>query len=455
MLPVMTTLIWRLSVLAVTVILTVGPGVAAGDDAAGRTPVLASAETLQEMRASAHSPALPFVFAPQVVHRKGKTHFSMRMSAKLPTRAFVLAEPARVVVEIPDVEFRFVDSGKDKSSGLVRGFRYGRFSQNRSRIVFDVTGAVKIERAGVRAVPIATDTRGEEEGEGEALYTLVLSPTDRVSFEKAAALAAAQQRAPRVHHARLNDATLSGKSSSYNEEADAVSHARQPVIVLDPGHGGIDGGTTGRAGTREKVVVLAFAKSLRQYLQTHGQFQVLLTREDDRFVSLPDRLQFAKDAKADLFISIHADAFNENSVRGTTVYTLSKKASDRYAAAYAQKENAADLVAGLSTADMPATVASILDELMLRETKAFSILLARQLISNIKKVTQVRKYPHKRANFFVLSAPDIPSVLIELGYMSNARDEQRLRSLQWRDKVAQTIATAIQGYFSKPVAQEP
>ncbi len=421
----------RIGTIALASVLVSGPASVSGAERA-RATELSLQPTLAEPAGIA--------FEPRFSIEGAKTRFSMRVSEKMVPEAFVLADPNRVVIEIPDVTFDFAPVSQDALPGLITAFRHGRFSPGRARIVFAIAAPVRIENSHVRV-----------HRNGGFSYSLLLSPSDAASFKAAAGQAALRQSASRTPW-RDDHGGEAGRGTPGRNLQDAAHPPHRPVIVLDPGHGGIDGGTTGRLGTREKDVVLAFAHALKRHLSDGGRFDIRMTRTDDRFVSLPQRLQFARAAEAALFISFHADAFNENSVRGTTIYTGSRRATDRQAAAYAEKENRADLVAGLSVSDMPKTVVSILDDLMMRETKAFSTLLARKLIKNIRKITKVRKYPHKRANFFVLSAPGIPSVLIELGYMSNRRDEERLQSIAWRDKVAAGMSAAIHGYFNKHTA---
>ena len=213
------------------------------------------------------------------------------------------------------------------------------------------------------------------------------------------------------------------------------------VIIIDPGHGGVDPGAIGRKGTAEKHVVFRFSKVLRDRLNATGRYTVRMTRTGDTFVRLKDRVKFARRNKGDLFIAVHADAIrrNRNRVRGATVYTLSERASDKEAAALAARENKADLIAGVALPTESDEVTGILIDLAQRETNNLSVTLARRTVASLRKVTRVTKKPHRFAGFRVLKAPDIPSILLELGYISSRQDERLLLSTKWRRKVADAM----------------
>jgi len=234
----------------------------------------------------------------------------------------------------------------------------------------------------------------------------------------------------------------------------AASGDARSLVVLDPGHGGIDTGTKGPNGETEKDIVLKVAERLRQRIEKAGKYRVLMTRTDDTFVPLADRVRFARNASAALFVSIHADALprREGDAQGASVYTLSDTASDSEAAQLAEQENRADIIAGVNLKTEPEDVAGILLDLAERETKGFSLQFARKVLADLKNVTRLHKEPLKSAGFRVLRAPDIPSVLIELGYVSNHADLQSLLSDAWQNRTADMIAQAIDSYFTTHVA---
>ena len=231
----------------------------------------------------------------------------------------------------------------------------------------------------------------------------------------------------------------------------------RPLIVLDPGHGGIDTGARAPTGQMEKEIVLDFAKRLASRLEQAGLYRVLLTRSDDTYVPLDERVRMARKAGAALFVSIHADSLprNEGDAQGATVYTLSRKASDTQAAQLADTENRADVIAGVDLKTEPDDVAGILLDLARRETKTFSLQFAHDVVNDLRGAARLHKEPIKSAGFRVLLAPDVPSVLVELGYVSDRDDLKSLMSDAWRDKTADSIAKAIETYFSAHVAATP
>jgi N-acetylmuramoyl-L-alanine amidase len=223
-------------------------------------------------------------------------------------------------------------------------------------------------------------------------------------------------------------------------------------VVIDPGHGGIDPGAIGVSKTREKDVVLAFGLKLKRILEESGAVDVVMTRSDDRFLSLKERVQVARDNKADLFIAIHADIVRGQAARGATIYTLSEKASDAEAEALAHKENRADIIAGIDLEAENEDVTDILIELTQRESKIHSLVFAKKAVASMKTVTTFTGKPMRSAGFVVLKAPDVPSVLVELGYLSSREDERQLTSPAWQEKVAAAMARAVESYFAQQLA---
>jgi N-acetylmuramoyl-L-alanine amidase len=228
----------------------------------------------------------------------------------------------------------------------------------------------------------------------------------------------------------------------------------RPIIVLDPGHGGIDNGAVAPSGKMEKDIVLEFTTVLRDALERSGKYRVVMTRTDDTFIPLVDRIRMARIRQAALFISVHADAIKkgEGEAQGATVYTLSETASDAEAARLAESENRADVIAGIDMSHEPGDVADILIDLAQRETKAFSLHFAKMLVADMRKVARMHKNPMKSAGFRVLKAPDVPAVLIELGYVSSKDDLKQLTSSAWQAKTAIAIGAAIDGFFSTRMA---
>jgi len=220
------------------------------------------------------------------------------------------------------------------------------------------------------------------------------------------------------------------------------------IIFIDPGHGGVDPGTIGASGTYEKHITLAMARQLKSELNKIGRFQALLTRNRDIFVPLRDRVARARDAGADLFISIHADATKNRKTRGLSVYTLSELASDRETAALAEKENKADLIAGINFSEETPEISNILIDLTRRLSMNESAKFAIGLVRQLRHQTKVLRNTHRFAGFAVLKAPDVPSVLVELGFLSNRKDEKALKDKKFRAKLAKGMVRAVIGYFS-------
>ncbi|MFZ0348960.1 MAG: N-acetylmuramoyl-L-alanine amidase [Pseudolabrys sp.] len=359
-----------------------------------------------------------------------QTRFVVDLSRKIDITAFMLADPYRVVVDLPRTTFKLPANTGVQARGLVKAFRYGLIMQGGSRIVLDTKAPVRLEKSFVI-----------DAAEGQpARLVLDLVATDRASFMRNITLTnrSAQQSAS----ARPSDAPP-------KVEGDA-----RPLIVIDPGHGGIDNGAKGTGGELEKDVVLAFALTLREKLEAQGKYRVAMTRSEDEFIALGERVRFARSRNAALFVSVHADALpkREGLAEGATVYTLSENASDAEAARLAETENKADVIAGVDLTAEPDDVANILVDLAQRETKTFSMQFARTVVEELKSAARLHKHPLKSAGFKVLLAPDVPSVLVELGYMSTKDDLKQLTSANWRARTAQALAQAVDAYFTPRVA---
>ncbi|MGE5365920.1 MAG: N-acetylmuramoyl-L-alanine amidase [Betaproteobacteria bacterium] len=357
-----------------------------------------------------------------------QSRFVVDLSRKVDLHVFTLADPYRVVVDIPQITFRLPPKAGETGRGLIKAFRFGLVMPGGSRVVLDLIKPARVDKAFV-----VDPTDG-----APARLVLDLVATDRETFLRNIAL---DQRYART------------QAPPAREQQSSSGDAR-PLIVLDPGHGGIDTGTKGPNGQMEKDIVLDFAKRLREKIETAGKYRVLLTRSDDTFVPLAERVRFAREAGAALFISIHADSLphREGDAQGATVYTLSETATDPAAARLAEQENRADVIAGVDLKEQPDDVAGILIDLAQRETKTFSVQFADKLVGTMKQTARLHKDPIKSAGFRVLRAPDVPSVLVELGYVSNKEDLQSLSSDRWRDRTANAMASAVDGYFSAHLA---
>ena len=359
-----------------------------------------------------------------------RTRFVVDLNGQAEFVSFTLADPYRVILDFPDLAFSMPQAAGRKGRGLVSAFRYGVFAPGKARIVIDTTGPVAIDKSFTI----------EKHDAQPARLVVDLVPTDRESFIRNAAVKAKADAGAKIASVPLKQ-----------------EPPGPPVIVIDPGHGGIDTGAIAPSGVEEKDVVFAVAKQLAEKLERTRKFRVVLTRYDDSFVQLNDRVQIARMNGAALFISIHADSISrkEGDARGATIYTVSDKASDAEAARLADKENKADAIAGVDLSDKSEDVAGILVDLAHRETKNFSGMFARTLVGRMQAAAAMHKTPQKSAGFIVLRAPDVPSVLLELGFLSNAQDVKLLTSDAWRDKVTDAMTDAVQNFFQSRLAAVP
>jgi N-acetylmuramoyl-L-alanine amidase len=371
-------------------------------------------------------PARPVAFDAQVAVEGAATKLSFTLSEPVTPKVTVLQGPDRIVLDLPEVNFQLPAEAGRKPQGLVRSYRYGLFAHGRSRVVIDLAGP---------SLPGAIATEPVLNGVAHAL-TIELRKADRDAFARAAA-------------ASLRE----------TDEGRAVVQAPpagdgRPVVVIDPGHGGIDSGAIGVNNAVEKDVVFTFARELREKLERSGQVRVVMTRENDSFVSLPDRVRIAQAQQASLFVSVHADTLSVSpEVRGLTVYTNADKASDAEAARLADTENRADMLAGVDASEDPEEVAGILSDLTRRETRTYSHLFARTLVGQMSAASKLNKNPTRSAGFRVLKAPDVPSVLIELGYLSSKTDVENLTAPGWRDKATDSVAVAITNFLAPKLAR--
>lgn len=359
---------------------------------------------------------------------EARTRFVLDLTKRVEVSAFTLADPYRVVLDLPQVMFQLPAKVGETGRGLVKAFRFGLVMPGGSRIVLDATAPVRVEKAFV-IDPVDSQP---------ARLVLDLVAIDRDGFLRNIALENRPRRS----------------EPPAKIDRDARDTDPRPLVVLDPGHGGLDSGTVAPTGDTEKTIVLEFAQQLRDKLEKSGKYRVAMTRTDDRFVPLADRVQLARSRQAALFLSIHADALphRDSEARGASIYTLSETASDAEAARLAEAENRADVIAGVDLSAEPNDVADILIDLAQRETKAFSANLAHALAKELKATSRLHKHPLKSAGFRVLKAPDVPSVLIELGYVSSSQDLKYLLSDAWRSRAIDSIAQAITTFFATRLA---
>ena len=366
-----------------------------------------------------------------------QTRFVLDLDKTIQFRAFVLDDPYRVVIDIPQLDFRLPHGSGTTGRGLVKAFRYGMVMPGGSRMVFDLTGPAKIANA----------TMLDAANDQPPRLVLELEEVDRPAF-----LQSLQAGRPELKPAVSDSMAALAPQPAAPAKPAGPPDAR-PVVVIDPGHGGVDNGT--RSGDEmEKNLVLAFGLALRDRLEKSGKYRVVMTRSDDTFIPLDDRVKVAHSQAAALFVSIHADYLprGEGDAQGATIYTVSDKASDAEAERLAESENRADAIGGVDLREEPTEVADILIDLAQRETRTFSNRFARMLMGEMKGAVRMHKHPLKSAGFRVLKVPDVPSVLVELGYVSNKADLEHLVSESWRSKTVAAMGQAIDVFLAKRLA---
>ena len=373
-----------------------------------------------------------------------QTRFILDLDEPISLHAFALADPYRVIVDIPQVSFQLPPGIGTAGRGLIKAFRYGLVMPGGSRIVFDLTGPAKINSASVLEAANGQPPR----------LVLELEEVDRTTFVQSLPAESRPELRPSIADARENPSPAPNMPARLEAPAASPSPPdTRPVVVIDPGHGGPDNGTQWD-GESEKTLVLAFALALRDRIEKSGKYHVVMTRTDDTIIPLDDRVKFARSQSASLFVSIHADALprHEGDAQGASIYTLSDRASDAEAERLAEAENKADAIGGVNLTAAPTEVADILIDLAQRETRTFSNRFAHLLMGEMKTVTRMHKHPLKSAGFRVLKAPDVPSVLVELGYVSNKDDLDHLVSEDWRTRTVGSVAHAIDIFFAKRLA---
>ena len=370
----------------------------------------------------------PMVMSARIGEHEDRTRLVIELSDPVNLRTFTLAGPDRVVVDMPQVAWRLGAPPRPNGSGQVKSYRYGLFRKGNSRMVIDLNRPVTVSDALVLPPSAGFGYR----------VVIDLFPTERVKFDANAGWPADLKQ--RESDAERLAALVGGASG-----AEPAASGRK-TIVIDPGHGGIDSGANGVNGLMEKDLVLAEGLRLAQVLKAKG-YNVRMTRDSDVFIPLRERVAIGRRNRADLMISLHADSNPDPDVNGLSIYTLNDGRSDREAAALAKRENQSDVIAGVDLADNN-PVAPILIDLAQRDTINKSSRFAETALTHLSPATDIlARSPHRSASLAVLVAPDVPAVLIELGYLSNNSDADQMNTQAWRAKVADAIAAAVDGNF--------
>jgi N-acetylmuramoyl-L-alanine amidase len=422
----------------------------------------------------------PDVTGIEMREQGGATTISIDVSQRVDYRVFFLNEPMRAIIDMPPVGWK-LPATVPAPRGLIAGYRYGLFDPDTSRLVLDLASPARVREVRYDLLPGRNEQRlvVELEHTTQAAFDdqiqpwtqSVTKPAGVVAATPASLEAAPPRAAPPVVTPRIERpsvalpavpaprpppalaAPAAPRVAAVVPQPPAVRPAaRKPepvhVVAIDAGHGGVDPGTIGIGGIFEKNITLPTAFELRRQLEATGRYKVVLTRNQDIFVPLRERVAIARAAGAELFISIHADSIRNRDTRGASIYTLSETASDTEAAALAAKENRADIIAGVNLAHENKEVTSILIDLAQRESMNRSATFASLLVDDLgHQIHLIPVKPHRFAGFAVLKAPDIPSVLVELGYLSNPGDEELLTQPRQRARVALAIRHAIDRYF--------
>ena len=376
----------------------------------------------------------PAVIAVRAAEHDGMTRVVLELSAPVAFDQAGEGDMRHLGVALPELDWRADSVGaRLKPVGLVRHVSYAIPDPGTGRLVLETNRPAVIRKMFL--IPPAN----------AANYRLVLDleATSNAGRGPIAAGALPPPAAPKAAPAAMT--TVAPAEPAHRER-----HGK-PVVVIDPGHGGVDPGATSLTGAYEKNIVLALAHDLKEELEKGGKVTPVLTRDRDIFIPLRERVSIARGANADLFMSLHADIVADSDIHGLSVYTLSQTASDAEAQALADKENKADIVAGIDLSNESPEVTNILIDLVQRESMNLSASFAHKVIAEVSKDThQLLQNTHRFAGFAVLKAPDVPSVLVESGYLSNQRDEQMLRRPEYRAKLAAALARAVENFLARP-----
>ena len=363
------------------------------------------------------------------------TRLVLELSEQIDFSLFRLADPYRVVIDLPELDWA-VGNTAPGAAGLIKSVRFGLFQTGNARIVIELGNPANIKNAFVLPATGGTPYRFvlDLEPMDKAKFMAALGPQYRIGQFGGGQTVAAAQPAPALKAPPAEAKTPAPKD-------------KKKIIAIDPGHGGVDPGAIGVSGIYEKIITLAAAQQLKTRLESTGRYKVVLTRERDVSLGLSERREIARAAEADIFVSLHADSIADKSLRGLSVYTLSEKASDKEAEALAEQENSADSIIGVDLSHESQEVRHILVDLAQRESMNLATKLASKLIDELQREITLLRNSHRFARFAVLKSPDIPSVLIEMGYLSNRDDETALKKEAYRNKLMAAIVKGLDAHL--------
>ena len=372
-------------------------------------------------------------------HSPDNTRIVFDVSATLQHKAFQLDSPPRLVIDLNQADLNVQLPEIDPNNQHIKAIRYGRPKPGVLRVVFELRSAVKFtsfvlnpnELYGHRLVVDISDRLGEEE-----------RISDNIT----------EKGKPSVEDTEIV-AEEPNQSTALSTQSTQISLEPSPkkyIVAIDAGHGGDDPGAIGFRGTREKQLTLSIAKKLKQKIDDHPNMDAVMVRTGDYYIQLTERRQKARYQDADIFISIHADAFTKKSANGMSVFALSQRgATSAMAKTLAEKENASDLIGGVSLADKDDVLAKVLVDLSMTNTISESVNLGGRVLEELGKLGRLHSKRVEQASFVVLKSPDMPSILVETGFITNPGDEKRLRSSSFQNKLANAIYTAVSDYFDQ------
>ncbi|MDP3315994.1 MAG: N-acetylmuramoyl-L-alanine amidase [Devosia sp.] len=341
-----------------------------------------------------------------------------------------LDNPDRIAIDVKAFDLKILAPADVAGKGIVKTFKVEMAEKGRARTTLELEGPAQVQQAYFL----------EKVADQPARLVVDLIPDTAQRF--------AEKVASDLAMSIANQGAVPVVASTDPGTHVPITETR-PLVVIDPGHGGVDNGASAPNGVHEKNITLTFALQLQRVLIDSGRFDVALTREDDTYLTLNQRVDLARQNKADLFVSLHADSFQEEEIRGASIYTRDENATDVLDKVLADGENRYDIVAGFAVPQSTPAVMDILVDLMRREMRKSSFLAAQAIIHQLEPSVTLRKFPVRQADFFVLQAPDVPSVLVELGFLSNAADIANLQKSEWRDRTVDALARGIAEYFTQ------
>ncbi len=360
----------------------------------------------------------------------GSVRLVFDASSKFDYKVFLLSDPKRLIIDTQNVKVNPKIVNQLGQNAFLSNPRLGTVGVDDVRIAFNLKKPAIIKKAFLLAPQSSFGWR----------FVIDL---ELVSEREFASRLGSSHALTNDNYKESKVAEKASKNKQYIKENDN----QKKIIVLDPGHGGHDPGAIGYSGVYEKNITLAMSKELKALLDKTGKYKVYLTRSTDKFIPLRDRIKIARKYNADLFMSIHADSAKNRSAKGLSVYTLSETASDKEAAALAERENKADVISGLDLGQHSKEVSDVLINLAQRETMNRSSEFAGFMVQEMKKKVKLVSNTHRFAGFAVLKGPDIPAVLLEIGYLSNRQEEKQLQQKSYRKKLGEATVKAIDRYF--------